>query len=192
MSKDKIEILKSGYESFSNTNSELQVTQQYLNGKAIDLIKIVLLVATLMASIVTFSDFYQSVFYFIGGSAILILSSVFCILTFSHNMTYHVGVSEEAKDMMLDETNVEKHYRNLLIAYSNCVRQFDEKYSKEKDYFQSGLESAVIAILLYLIGALKFIAIGTMYPNYPIWYDVVVVGGFSGLLAVRLFRRFQE
>lgn len=153
MSDERIEILKSGYQAFSETNTELLNTQENLNDKAIDLLKVVILLGSLLATLVTITDVSGIEQYLLAVSLFLIVAAIFCIATFTHTKTYRVGVSEEARDMMLQQNDAEEHYRDLLKAYSNCVKRFNNEYETEKKYFQTALESVLIAMVLFLVGA---------------------------------------
>jgi hypothetical protein len=170
-----VEIMRSAYEEYAQTNQNQHESQIFLNEKAVEIIKINLLVGSIAASIVTFSPSNVEVQYFIAGSLTLLASILYCVAVYSPTSTYDIGVSESAFQDMKDSGDLETHFEDLAIAYKNMVGEFDDAYKVEAKYFKNGLWLAVATLFLYIFGAGTTLLVSVTEYSSNIYIDLFVI-----------------
>ncbi|WP_324758367.1 hypothetical protein [Haloarcula montana] len=175
MSSDKTEIFRSAYEEYKKTYERQLETQSSVNSKAIEIIKIDLLLGSVAATIITFSPSFVDIPYFLIGSISLVFSITYCVTVFSPTNEYDVGTAESAFEDMKTASNLETHYEDLAKSYKNSVGNFDEKYEEEKADFERAIWFATSTVLLYLTGAGSTLWSYSTGFRTPIHIDFVVI-----------------
>jgi len=170
-----IEIMRSAYQEYAQTNQSQHDAQIFLNEKAVEIIKVNLLVGSITASMVAFSPSNVEIPYFIFGSITLIVSILYCVIVYSPTSTYDIGVSESAFEDMKNRDDLETHFEDLAKAYKNMVGDFNDSYQDEAQYFEKGLWFAVATLFLYISGAgMTLLASVTEYSS-NICIDLFVI-----------------
>lgn len=175
MPSERERVLRSSYRDFVETNDRQNETQLHLNDKAVEIIKVNLLVGSIAASIITFRPENISLLYFSVGGVTLALSILYCARVYSPTNTYHIGIGEDALDKMLSQADAEKHFEKLAKSYSKNVEEFDDEYAKEASHFTIGLWTAIATVLYLIVGAASTVIRITQSIQYPLYVDVVVI-----------------
>ena len=175
MPSDKAKIRRSAYEAYADTNAIQHETQFRLNDKAIEVLKVNLIVGGIMASIVTFSPENIRWPYYVAGSISLLLSTWYCAWVYSQTKTYDIGLSKDAIDDIFEVEDLEEHFTELSKAYRNLVKKFGEPYEEEKSDFEIGLWGAIATVIYVILGGASTLFIYLENIPYPLYVDVFVV-----------------
>jgi hypothetical protein len=174
MSSDRVEILRSAYEEYSETHKQMHEIQQNLNDKAIEIAKINLLVGGIAASVVTIQPQNISLVYFTVGIITLLASIFYSGVVYSQTKTYDVGIASKSVDDMVSKDDVEEHYQHMAKEYSGMVGDFKEPYEDEKDDFEKALWLAISTTFLFIAGAGSTVLNEVLEIQYPRSIDFVV------------------
>jgi len=188
----KAEINKSIYEVYSDMETNLHQTQEKLNTKAIEVIKVNLLVGGLVASVISITESVVSLPYFIGECVSLLVSIGFCINVYSQTKPYKIGEDTENLEEMLEQTDLVEHYENLAKDFSNNIDEFKQVYKEEKSDFEIGLWTAYGTVFLFVLGAVRTILAGSTGINYSYNFDIVLVVFLLLIAAARFILLFVD
>lgn len=188
----KVEINKSIYEVYSDMETNLHQTQEKLNTKAIEVIKVNLLVGGLVASVISITESVVSLPYFIGGSVSLLVSIGFCIKVYSQTKPYKIGEDTENLEQMLEQTDLVEHYENLAKDFRNNIKEFKQVYKEEKSDFEIGLLTAYCTVSLFILGAVRTILSSSNVIDYKYEFDMAVVLFILLVIAARFIFIFVD
>lgn len=168
------ERFRSAYQEYSDTYSRQLQTQQHLNSRAIEILKVNLLVGSLAASIITFSPENIAIPYFLTGSVLLVISVVHCAKVYSPRR-YDIGIAKSAFQQMKETDSLEDHFERLADEYSGMVDDFEKPFKKEVRWFERGLWLAIGSIIYYFLGAGSTM-VETLSPlEYSFYVDIGVI-----------------
>lgn len=191
MTSDKQDLFKSAYEEYSRTLERQHDIQDLLTEKAVEVVKVDLLVGSIAASVVTLRPESVSMAYFVAGSLTLLWSVYLNLKVYSPTTTYDIGISGGSFEDMKSKP-LEEHYGRLAEEYSGMVTDFRPTYEWEAGTFDRGLWLAGVTIFLFLAGSVATFLRTIEDLDYPIWLDFGVIVLILGLLYYARRRTLAE
>jgi hypothetical protein len=182
MPSDEVELFQSAYQEYVNTNERQLDSQEFLNEKSIEVIKVNLLVGSLAASVVTFRPNNIAIPYFVAGSTTLLSSIWFCAKVYSPTAKYDIGISGDQFDQMKNSEDLESHFEDMAKSYRSMVSDFNSTYKTESDNFQKGLWFSIATLFLYIFGAGSTLFISISNITYSWFIDGIVILGIGLLM----------
>jgi hypothetical protein len=167
--RSKSDIYESTYKAYKDTLDNQLQAEYEISKTAVEIIKFDLLIGSLVIAALSYVGPSESILYIISGIIALVVSIWYCIQAVSPT-EYEVGLDENAVYDVEEAESLEKHYEDLMWAYSKTIETNTQPYYDNLDNFKRGLWSALLALLFF-----SGTGIRAVLPNYPISYDFPVL-----------------
>ncbi|WP_336002121.1 hypothetical protein [Halorientalis halophila] len=145
---EKIEINRTAYEAYRDT-ADVQIEGvRRLEGKALETVKVVLLVTLGIVSAWNVFD-QLTIDLYVVAAVLSFLYSLWCCIGVYTPSIHPLGLSADAIGEIQRETDLEHHYAELVDTYQEVVEKNREKMQGRTAEFRRGLWAAFAGIALF-------------------------------------------
>lgn len=186
--EEKTEIYRTTYEELKQTHQNQLDAHHKLNQRSIDLAKIDILAASVIASAATIVPKSSGSLLLISGVVSLLVSLGYCIQVYRPRK-FPNGLPPEAADIVQDfvdnGNSVGEYYKRIMASFHRMVEESEEPYNEEVRYFRNALWSSVSGILFLIATLLR-----PRLPHRCVGIDILLI--FLITLLVIGVRRLNE